>query len=65
MTKEIIGDDLFSLVYVDTPLQVCEQRDPKGSYKKVRAGKIPNFTGIRVEFEEPSFPHDFLIRAGD
>ena len=52
MAKEIIGDELFSLVYVDTPLEVCEQRDPKGLYKKARAGEIPNFTGIGAEFEE-------------
>ena len=53
MAKEIIGDDLFTLVYVDTPLEVCEQRDPKGLYKKARSGEIPNFTGIGAEFEEP------------
>ena len=53
MAKEIIGEELFTLVYVDTPLEVCEQRDPKGLYKKARAGEIPNFTGIGSEFEEP------------
>ena len=53
MAKEIIGDDLFTLVYVDTPLEVCEQRDPKGLYKKARSGEIPNFTGIGAEFEKP------------
>jgi bifunctional enzyme CysN/CysC len=54
MAKEIIGDELFTLVYVDTPLDICEQRDPKGLYKKARAGQIPNFTGIGAEFEEPN-----------
>ena len=53
MAKEIIGEDLFWLVYVDTPLEVCEQRDPKGLYKKARAGEIPNFTGVNAPFEEP------------
>ena len=56
MAKEIIGAELFSLVYVDTPLEVCEQRDPKGLYKKARAGKIPNFTGVTAEFEKPLQP---------
>ena len=60
MAKEIIGDDLFSLVYVDTPLEVCEQRDPKGLYKKARTGEIPNFTGIGAEFEEPLKPEYVL-----
>ena len=52
MAKEIIGEELFTLVYVDTPLEVCEQRDPKGLYKKARAGEIPNFTVIGAGFEE-------------
>ena len=55
MAKEIIGEELFTLVYVDTPLEVCEQRDPKGLYKKARAGEIPNFPGIGAEFEKPIF----------
>ena len=53
MAKELIGEELFTLVYVDTQLEVCEQRDPKGLYKKARAGDIPNFTGIGAEFEKP------------
>ena len=60
MAREIIGDELFTLVYVDTPLEVCEQRDPKGLYKKARVGDIPNFTGISAEFEAPSKPEFFL-----
>lgn len=43
----------FIEVYVDTPLEVAEQRDPKGLYKKARAGEIPNFTGISAPYEEP------------
>ena len=61
MAKEIIGEHLFRLVYVDTPLEVCEQRDPKGLYKKARSGDIPNFTGITAEYEAPTNCH--LISA--
>lgn len=60
MAKEIIGEDKFTLVYIDTPIDVCETRDPKGLYKKARAGKIPNFTGIGSEFESPLNP-DFVL----
>ena len=44
--KDIIGDHRFAEIFVDTPLEVCEQRDPKGLYEKARAGEIPIFTGI-------------------
>lgn len=43
-------------VYISTPLEVCEARDPKGLYKKARAGEIPNFTGIGQPYEEPCMP---------
>ena len=52
------GDDPipFVEVFVDVPLEVAEQRDPKGLYKKARAGEIPEFTGISAPYEEPSNP---------
>jgi len=53
--KEIIGDG-FCEVYVEAPLDVCEERDPKGIYKRVRAGKIKNFTGISSPYEAPLAP---------
>ena len=53
LARETIGESRFTLVFVDTPLEVCEQRDPKGLYKKARAGEIPNFTGIGSGFEPP------------
>ena len=53
LAKDVIGESRFTLVYVDTPLEVCESRDPKGLYKKARAGEIPNFTGVGSSFEEP------------
>lgn len=56
MAREIIGDDDFLEIFVDTPLEVCEQRDPKGLYKKARAGEIKNFTGISSPFETPDRP---------
>jgi adenylylsulfate kinase len=56
LAREIIGEDDFLEIFVNTPLEVCEQRDPKGLYKKARAGKIKNFTGISSPFEEPKNP---------
>ena len=46
-------DEEFIEVYIDTPLEVCETRDPKGFYKKARTGEIPNFTGISSPYEAP------------
>ena len=60
MARSIIGDERFSLVFVDTPLEVCEQRDPKGLYKKARLGQLPNFTGVGANYERPEHP-DFHV----
>ncbi|ANB13130.1 adenylyl-sulfate kinase [Sugiyamaella lignohabitans] len=46
----------FIEVYVDVPIEVAEQRDPKGLYKKARAGEIPQFTGISAPYEAPEKP---------
>lgn len=54
--KSIIGEKDFIEIYVNTPLEVCEQRDTKGLYKKARAGLIKNFTGIDSPYEEPKNP---------
>ncbi len=56
MARELIGKDSFVEVYVNTPLEVCEQRDPKGLYKKARAGQLPNMTGIGSPYEAPADP---------
>ncbi len=48
--------DSFVEVYCDADLEVCESRDPKGIYKKVRAGKIKNFTGVDAPYETPENP---------
>lgn len=52
--KAIVGSAYYIEVYVNTPLEVCEQRDVKGLYKKARAGTIKNFTGISAPFEIPT-----------
>jgi adenylylsulfate kinase len=51
--KEIIGSDDFFEVFINTPFDICEQRDVKGLYKKARAGEIKNFTGLDAPFEAP------------
>lgn len=63
LAREIAGDIDFAEVYVDTPLEVCEARDPKGLYKRARAGEIKNFTGIDSPFEPPSRPELVLHGA--
>jgi len=55
----------FIEVFVDTPLEVCERRDPKGLYKKARAGEIKNFTGISDPYEPPINPEMHLVGADD
>lgn len=54
--KSIVGEKNFVEVFVDAPLEVCEQRDVKGLYKKARAGEVKNFTGIDSPYEAPSQP---------
>ena len=56
LAKEIIGEDDFLEVYINTSLEECEKRDVKGLYKKARKGEIPNFTGISAPFEAPKNP---------
>jgi len=51
----------FIEVFVDTPLEVCEQRDPKGLYKKARAGEIADFTGISSPYEAPENPEVHIV----
>lgn len=54
--RKIVGDDSFIEVFVDCPVEVCEQRDVKGLYAKARKGEISNFTGISSPFEIPERP---------
>jgi bifunctional enzyme CysN/CysC len=53
MARELFGEGEFIEIFVDTPLEVCEERDPKGLYRKARAGLIRNFTGIDSTYEPP------------
>lgn len=56
MVRQMVEEGEFVEVFVNTPIDVCEQRDPKGLYKKARAGEIRNFTGIDSPYEAPSNP---------
>jgi adenylylsulfate kinase len=62
LARNIIGREDFTEVFIDTPLDVCEKRDPKGLYRKARAGLIPHFTGIDDEYEPPLNP-DIVVNA--
>jgi len=53
MAKELIGEDRFIEVYVSTSLEVCEERDVKGLYKKARSGQLPNLSGVGSPYEAP------------
>ncbi|HMP73392.1 MAG TPA: adenylyl-sulfate kinase [Kiritimatiellia bacterium] len=56
MARTIVGDSRFHEIFVDAPLAICEQRDPKGLYRKARSGEIPEFTGIDSMYEAPLAP---------
>ena len=64
MAKSLFEPDDFLEVFVDTPLAIAEQRDPKGLYKKARSGKLPNFTGIDSEYQPPRNPSLTLETEG-
>lgn len=61
--RSLVGSEEFIEVFVDCPLEICEQRDVKGLYKKARAGEIPDFTGISSPFEVPENP-ELTIATG-
>ncbi|MES4611621.1 MAG: adenylyl-sulfate kinase [Ewingella sp.] len=56
MVRELLDKDQFIEIFVDTPLAICEARDPKGLYKKARAGELKNFTGIDSVYQAPEAP---------
>ncbi|QYJ95169.1 adenylyl-sulfate kinase [Shewanella spartinae] len=56
LVRDLLSAHQFIEVFIDTPLEVCEQRDPKGLYKKARAGEIKHFTGIDSAYEAPVSP---------
>jgi adenylyl-sulfate kinase len=62
--KRIVGSENYFEIFVDTPLEICEQRDVKGLYKKARAGELKNFTGISSPYEKPEHP-DVAVPTAD
>ena len=58
--RNLLNVGEFLEVFIDTPLEVCESRDPKGLYQKARTGEIPNFTGISSPYEAPANPEIWL-----
>jgi bifunctional enzyme CysN/CysC len=63
MARDLLEPGEFVEVYVNTPLETCEERDPKGLYKKARAGELKNFTGIDSDYEAPENP-EIVVGAG-
>ena len=61
--RDTLKEGEFIEIFVDTPIEVCEQRDPKGLYKKARAGEIKGFTGIDDPYEAPLSPELVLLAA--
>lgn len=61
MARSLMGEGEFIEIHVDTPLEVAEDRDVKGLYKKARRGEIANFTGISSPYEPPEAPE---LRVG-
>lgn len=61
--RSLLPPGAFIEVFVDTPIEVCESRDPKGLYKKARSGEIPQFTGISAPYEAPEEPEVHLATA--
>jgi bifunctional enzyme CysN/CysC len=64
LAREVAGDIQFIEAYVNTPLEVCADRDPKGLYAKAKSGEIKNFTGIDSPFEAPEYP-DITLNAAE
>jgi adenylylsulfate kinase len=63
--RDLMGEGDFIEVFVKCPLEVCEERDPKGIYEKARAGEIDNFTGISAPYEEPQDPEVVVDTTND
>lgn len=60
MARELVGPENFVEVFVDTPMEVCEQRDPKRLYRKARSGMLPNMTGVDSPYEPPIDPQAII-----
>ena len=64
MVRELTGPTAFLEVFVDTPLEECMRRDPKGLYEKARAGRLPHFTGLDSPYEVPEAPEIRMTTIG-
>ena len=64
LARRIAGDIPFLEVFVDTPLGLCEARDPKGLYRLARAGRLPDFTGVSAPYEAPEAPDLTIATQG-
>ena len=64
MARRMMEEGEFIEIFVDAPLEVCERRDPKGLYRKARAGEIRNFTGIDSPYEPPESP-DVVLKTAE
>ncbi len=62
--RSLFAEGEFLEVFVDTPIEACEARDPKGLYAKARSGALPNFTGIDSPYERPESPEVHLLTSG-
>ena len=62
MARDLFSDGEFLEIFIDTPLEVAEQRDSKGLYKKARAGELKNFTGVDSPYEKPDNP-DLVLKS--
>ena len=63
--RDLVDTEDFIEVYVKCPVEVCEERDPKGLYKKAREGKIPEYTGVSAPYEEPENPEVVVDTAAE
>ncbi len=62
--RALMAPGEFIEVFIDTPIELCEERDPKGLYKKARAGQIPNFTGVSDPYEPPQ-QAELVLKTGE
>jgi len=64
LARELLEEGEFVEIFVDTPLEICEMRDPKGLYKKARSGELINFTGIDSDYEPPQAA-EIVLKGGE
>jgi adenylylsulfate kinase len=61
--RAMLDDGRFVEIFVECPVEICEERDPKGLYKKARTGEIKEFTGVSAPYEAPSTP-ELVVNTG-